>query len=111
MKVTFQIGVDTKVFENSTIKFENSSCQAVKQGSNFVITTNFNDCNTKIGETVDDIVFSNRVIVDPNTGNNIIQRLDDVEHVYPVACLLKKENIVVSGKYNLSGNICFVDSN
>ena len=104
MQVIFEMGVDTKVTKDSIIKFENSTCVATKNGTHFTITSRFNECNTQIGETPDDIVFSNRVIVDPNTGSTI-QRLKDVEHVYPVACLLRKENIVVSGQYNYTGNV------
>lgn len=107
MQVIFEMGVDTKVTKDSIVKFENSTCLATKNGTHFVITSKYNECNTQIGETSDDIVFSNRVIVDPNTGSTV-QRLKDTEHVYPVACLLRKENVVVSGQYNYTGIIIII---
>ena len=108
MTITLTIDSDPKVYNSSIIKFENTNCNATTNGTHFFITSQYNECNTKIGETTEDIVFSNRVLVDPNNlkENDIIERLENTEHIYPVNCLLRKENVVVVDPgYNLTGKL------
>ena len=109
MTVTLGINSDPKVFNHSIIIFENTNCTAtLKNDTHFLITSQYHECNTQIGETKDDIVFSNRVIVDPNNlkPDALIQRLEHTEHVYPVNCLLRKENVVETNVgYNFTGEV------
>jgi len=106
MKVTLEIGIDQKVTNNSIITFENTNCTAVKNRTHFTVASTYDACNTRVANTSGDIVFSNRVVVDPNTikPNAVIERFEHVTHVFAVNCLLRKENILATdSNYSLTG--------
>ena len=98
MRVTYEIGVDDKVTEQSEIMFENSDCVASRNQTHWTIIAGYHNCSTSVKSTQLFISYMNTVTVNlqTNTPGAIIERHRHVKIKHRLTCHLNRNTNVIT---------------